>query len=93
MGIGIPAANQMHELLRRRFIFAAGVSPSLFRHGAAHLPGVCSRIGEVADIGRAAAAHDVSPANFCDNARPQTKLQKIWLPHARSDGRSRMIVH
>jgi hypothetical protein len=66
----------MHELLRHRFIFAPAVRPALLRHRATNIAGVRAWIREVADIGSAAVAHDVSPANFWDNVRPQTKLLK-----------------
>ena len=83
----------MHELLGHGFMFAPAVRPALLRHratdiGATNIAGVRGWIGDVADIGSAAVAHDVSPADFRDNAQPQTKLLKICLERPGSSGRS-----
>ncbi len=78
-GVGIPATNQMHELLRRRFIVVAAVMPALLNHGATNLFGIGLRRGEAADTGGAAVAHDVSPVNFHDNARSCGRLQETRM--------------
>lgn len=77
---GVAASDQVHELLRRRFILAAAVRSALLRHGAANSRAGRGRFGIAADF-EVAVAHELCPGNLLPTTRDAGESCKDAASH------------